>query len=217
MDVIPDEMQTELSDDEVKVTDSIAVSMRELSTCNFRQFDDQGRILCDLIKGGDHEVSVQLCSVCPVSEINCQNLRAGLEKAVSIPITVRFANGRVEVWDDIPPTIEFKRAACAAKTMPIHSTRDCMGCPIQVPNVISPRAIQVAHRTIQKNSPIIAPTSIESQNRDPEPDSKRITLQKWLAKHGKKQEETRPQSTDAWTSPFDDGETGAERGFGWTD
>ncbi|HZQ05167.1 MAG TPA: hypothetical protein VFD70_01220, partial [Anaerolineae bacterium] len=117
-----------------------------LKPCQFRQVDAHGRILCHLIKGADREVSVNLCRVCPVQQINCQHLRAGLEKHVSTPITVRFATGRVEVWDNDPPTIDFKQAACAAKTMPIHSPRDCAGCPIRLPNVVPQNAIQVAHR-----------------------------------------------------------------------
>src|SRR5581483_9080532 len=117
-----------------------------LKPCQFREVDAHGRILCHLIKGGDREVSVNLCRVCPVQQINCQHLRAGLEKHVSTPITVRFATGRVEDWDNDPPTIDFKQAACAAKTMPIHSPRDCAGCPIRLPNVIPQSAIQVAHR-----------------------------------------------------------------------
>lgn len=132
----------------------------ELKPCHFRQVDNHGRILCGVIKGGDREVSVQLCRACPVSQINCQNLRAGLEKKTSTPITVRFATGRVEVWDDTPPTIEFKQAACAAKTMPIHSPRDCAGCLIRLPNVIPQNAIQVAHRNRQ---PAAAPAAINVQ------------------------------------------------------
>ncbi len=132
--------------------------MDQLKPCQFRQVDNHGRILCNVIKGGDREVSVKLCAVCPVSQINCQNLRAGLEKRVSTPITVRFATGRVEVWDDSPPSIEFKQAACAAKTMPIHSPRDCAGCPIRVPNVVPTSAIQVAHRSKQ-NTPVSVPVA----------------------------------------------------------
>lgn len=118
-----------------------------LKPCQFRQVDPQGRILCNLIKGGDREVSVNLCRACPVQQINCQHLRAGLAKQVSTPITVRFATGRVEVWDDAPPSIDFKQAACAVKTMPIHSPRDCVGCPLRLPNVVPQSAIQVAHHT----------------------------------------------------------------------
>ncbi len=134
----------------------------ELKPCSFRQVDNHGRILCHLIKGGDREVSVNLCRACPVSQINCQHLRAGLEKKVSTPITVRFATGRVEVWDDAPPMIDFKQAACAAKTMPIHSARDCAGCPIRLPNVIPQSAIQVAHRTKQ-NAPVVAQDAIATR------------------------------------------------------
>jgi pyruvate/2-oxoglutarate dehydrogenase complex dihydrolipoamide acyltransferase (E2) component len=123
---------------------SRAKVMDGLKPCQFRQVDTSGRILCNLIKGGDREVSVNLCRACPVQAINCQHLRAGLQKQVSTPITVRFATGRVEVWNDAPPTIEFKQAACAAKTMPIHSPRDCVGCPLRVPSVIPQNAIQVA-------------------------------------------------------------------------
>lgn len=107
-------------------------------------------------------MSVQLCRACPISQINCQNLRAGLEKKVSTPITVRFATGRVEVWDDAPPTIDFKQAACAAKTMPIHSARDCAGCPIRLPNVIPQNAIQVAHRA-KSNASVPTPSAITAQ------------------------------------------------------
>lgn len=124
-----------------------ATVVDELKPCQFRQVDNHGRILCNVIKTGDREVSVNLCRACPVSQINCQNLRAGLEKKISTPITVRFATGRVEVWDDAPATVDFKQAACAAKTMPIHSPRDCAGCPIRLPNVIPQNAIQVAHRS----------------------------------------------------------------------
>lgn len=123
--------------------------MEGLKPCQFRQVDNHGRILCNLIKSGDREVSVNLCRACPVAQINCQHLRAGLEKKVSTPITVRFATGRVEVWDDAPPVIEFKQAACAAKTMPVHSPRDCAGCAIRLPNVIPQNAIQVAHHAKQ--------------------------------------------------------------------
>lgn len=133
----------------------------ELKPCQFRQVDNHGRILCNVIKGGDREVSVNLCRACPVSQINCQNLRAGLEKKVSTPITVRFATGRVEVWDDLPASVEFKQAACAAKTMPIHSPRDCAGCPIRVPNVIPQNAIQVAHRS--KPNVVAAQNAVAAQ------------------------------------------------------
>lgn len=151
-----------------KVTAHPAVNVDGLKPCQFRQVDAHGHILCNLIKGGDREVSVNLCRVCPVQQINCQHLRAGLQKKVSTPITVRFATGKVEVWDDEPPTIDFKQAACAAKTMPIHSPRDCAGCPIRLPNVIPQNAIQAAHRA--KGNTAAAEQSVAAQtNAQPTP------------------------------------------------
>jgi hypothetical protein len=137
--------------------------MDGLKPCQFRQVDAGGCILCNLIKGGDREVSVNLCRACPVQAINCQHLRAGLQKQVSTPITVRFATGRVEVWNDAPPTIDFKQAACAAKTMPIHSPRDCAGCPLRVPSVIPQNAIQIA-RQAKPNAPAAPPLASTPTN-----------------------------------------------------
>lgn len=148
--------------------------MENLKPCHFRQVDNHGRILCNVIKGGDRQVSVQLCRACPVAQINCQHLRAGLDKKVSTPITVRFATGRVEVWDDAPPTIDFKQAACAAKTMPIHSPRDCAGCPIRLPNVIPQTAIQVAHRA-KENASAVAQPIVAAQAAAPRPRAVRNT------------------------------------------
>lgn len=127
-----------------------------LKPCPHRQVDDGGRILCGLIRGGDREVSVNLCRACPVPQINCQHLRASMQKTVQTPITVRFATGRVEVWDDEAPTIGFKRAACAEKTMPITSPRDCAGCPLRSAMVIPQSAVQVARRNKQASTPVPA-------------------------------------------------------------
>lgn len=123
-----------------------------LKPCQFRQVDTHGRILCQLVKGGDRQVSADLCRACPVQSINCQHLRAGLEKQLSTPITVRFATGRVEVWNDAPAAMSFKQAACAAKTIPIHSPRDCAGCPLRAPNAIPQDAIPVTAR-VKPNAP----------------------------------------------------------------
>ncbi len=125
-----------------------------LKPCPHRQVDDSGRILCGLIRSGDREVSVNLCRACPVPQINCQHLRASMQKQVSTPLTVRYATGRVEVWNDEAPTISFKRAACAEKTMPINTPRDCAGCPLRAPVVIPQSVVEVARR----NKPAIQPT-----------------------------------------------------------
>lgn len=117
-----------------------------LKPCPHRTVDSGGRILCGLIKTGDQEVSVNLCRACPVPQINCQHLRAAIQKRTSTPITVRYATGRVEVWDDEVPSVGFKQAACAVKTMPIHSPRDCSGCPLRLAYAIPQTAIQVARQ-----------------------------------------------------------------------
>lgn len=151
--------------------------MESLKPCQFRQVDTQGRILCQLVKGGDRQVSVDLCRACPVQAINCQHLRAGLEKQVSTPITVRYATGRVEVWNDAPAAMTFKQAACAAKTIPIHSPRDCAGCTLRLPNVIPQNAIPVAVRP-QANAPAALPRPAQSANAVPSaasPRNKRTT------------------------------------------
>ncbi|MGB8648080.1 MAG: hypothetical protein WCF84_22785 [Anaerolineae bacterium] len=123
------------------------IDMNEgLKPCPHRRVDDSGRILCGWIKNGDNQVSVNLCRACAVPQINCQHLRASLQKTTPTPITVRYATGRVEVWNDEAPSIDFKQAACSAKTMPIQSARDCSGCPLRMPNVIPQTAIQVARQ-----------------------------------------------------------------------
>jgi hypothetical protein len=130
-----------------------------LKPCPHRKVDESGRILCGLIRTGDREVSVNLCRACPVPQINCQHLRASMAKKVSTPITVRYATGRVEIWDDEAPTIGFRRAACAEKTMPIRSPRDCVGCPLRAPLVIPTSVVQVARR----NKPAAAPAPIQAE------------------------------------------------------
>jgi hypothetical protein len=139
-----------------------------LKPCPHRTVDDGGMILCGLIKTGDKEVSVNLCRGCPVPLINCQHLRAGMKKNNPTPITVRFATGRVEVWDDEAPTIKFKQAACAVKTMPIHSARDCTGCPLRLPHVLPQSAFQAARRERsipagEFASTLVPPPGLETQ------------------------------------------------------
>lgn len=132
-----------------------------LKPCQFRQVDTHGRILCQLVKGGDRQVSAELCRACPVQSINCQHLRAGLEKQISTPITVRFATGRVEVWNDAPAAMSFKQAACVAKTIPIHTPRDCAGCPLRAPSLIPQNAVPLATRA-KPNAPTAIPAAAQS-------------------------------------------------------
>ncbi|MCG3141073.1 MAG: hypothetical protein HDKAJFGB_02243 [Anaerolineae bacterium] len=144
-------------------------AMEKLKPCQFRQVDAHGRILCQLVKNGDRQVSAELCRACPVQAINCQNLRAELEKQVSTPLTVRFATGRVEVWNDAPTAIAFKQAACAAKTIPIHSPRDCAGCPLRLPNVIPQNGILPVARAQSAAAPPVAQAAREKRAPQPAP------------------------------------------------
>src|SRR5512137_1092977 len=106
--------------------------MQNLKPCPYRHVGDEGHILCDKIKTGDKEVSPNICRDCPVSAINCSHLRATLDHSSRPPITVRYGNGKTEVWDDVGgPAIALERAACASKVVPIHSPRDCAGCALR--------------------------------------------------------------------------------------
>jgi hypothetical protein len=119
--------------------------------CPYRQVDDEGHILCDKIKTGDREVSPNICRACPVSAINCSHLRATLDHQARPPLTVRYGNGKTEIWDDLSPSINLQTAACAAKVVPIHSPRDCAACPIRQPLIsaesIHPFAPAVSNAT----------------------------------------------------------------------
>ncbi|HEY6043101.1 MAG TPA: hypothetical protein VIX58_13310 [Anaerolineae bacterium] len=115
-----------------------------IKPCPFRSVNGEGQILCQLIKGPDHEITLDICRACPVSQINCQHLRASLEKQESNSLVVRFVTGRTEVWNDNPPAVTIKRAACAEKAMPIQSPRDCSGCPIRLPQFVPQGVIHAA-------------------------------------------------------------------------
>ncbi len=119
-----------------------------LRPCPYRQVDDEGHILCDKIKTGDREVSPNICRACPVAAINCAHLRATLDHHARPPLTVRYGNGKTEIWDDVAPSINLQTAACAAKVVPIHSPRDCAACPIRQPLVMADSLIVVAPRAV---------------------------------------------------------------------
>jgi hypothetical protein len=99
--------------------------------CQHRSVSEDGRVTCDKIVMGDHEVSPHVCDECPASICNCHFLRFCLEKVVLTPITVRWASGRMEVWDDQSPRVSFLRAACALKTTPVLSPANCQDCPLR--------------------------------------------------------------------------------------
>jgi hypothetical protein len=122
--------------------------MQNLKPCPFRHVDEEGHILCEKIKIGDREVSPNVCRACPVAGINCAHLRAMLSHQVRPPITVRYGNGRTEIWEDDTPSITLERAACAAKVIPILSPRDCAGCALRQA-LVSPDGILIPVEGIQ--------------------------------------------------------------------
>lgn len=183
-----------------------------LKPCPYRLVDDVGQILCDKIKSGDREVSPNLCRACPVAAINCAHLRATLDHQARPPITVRYGNGKTEVWDDPAPAIALERAACAAKVTPIHSPRDCTGCALRqalvIADVIQPAGIkpQLPDRRPVR-APRVAPPPVPAPIAQPQPVAqasqpapaadarsnivakKIIQLQEWLAKQKPSQDD----------------------------
>ncbi len=154
--------------------------------------DNEGRILCDKIKTGEREVSPNVCRACPISAINCAHLRATLDHRARLPITVRFGNGRTEIWDDIEPSIALERAACSAKVIPITSPRDCAGCPFRqaliIPNAIpvTPEFKPARMPTIaQRRQPVAVVSAAPAKEEEPRKSmvaQKLIQLQEWLTK-----------------------------------
>lgn len=221
--------------------------MNNLKPCPYRQVDNDGHILCDKIKSGDREVAPNICRACPVSAINCAHLRATLDHQARPPITVRYGNGRTEVWDDPAPTISLERAACAAKVVPIHSARDCAGCALRQA-LISVDAVQMPDRStdsapnrrrqtptprVPRPIPVPAPIAQAAQPQpiaqiaSPAPvadtrstivHQKIIQLQEWLAK----QKNVKEEEEDNAVRPIAIGErrpvrVREEKRVGWTD
>ncbi len=134
-----------------------------IKPCPFRAVNGDGQILCQLIKGNDREITLDICQACPVSQINCQHLRASLDKQDSVSVTVRFVTGRTEVWNDRPPAVAIKHAACAEKAMPIYSPRDCAGCPIRLPQVVPQGVLRAAREYLtNRTSQAAAVSSLPS-------------------------------------------------------
>jgi len=102
-----------------------------MSTCEFRAVDKDGRVVCQKIGQGDCEVSPNLCRECPGKQANCEHIRFTLAKTAPAPIIVRYATGRVEVWNNDPPALRFQRAACAVKAAPIQSPSQCLACTMR--------------------------------------------------------------------------------------
>jgi hypothetical protein len=198
--------------------------MQNLKPCPYRHASEEGHILCNKIKIGDKQVSPNICRDCPVSAINCAHLRVALDHSSRLPITVRYGNGKTEVWDDVGgPAIKMERAACAAKVLPIHSPRDCAGCSLRQAlvnvdssNGIAPQQIsQITSKRKQRNAPAqpiapisapvasqavaepVKPTEPIAEKRDSIVAQKIIKLQDWLEKQSKAKRETEPAEITA--------------------
>ncbi|MGB9299150.1 MAG: hypothetical protein WCD51_01010 [Anaerolineae bacterium] len=98
----------------------------DMGSCRHRSVSIEGRITCDKIAAGDNEVHPALCHQCPARRCDCQHLRFALEKIVLTPVTVRWATGVVEVWDNQPPSVSFLRSACSLETTPVVSPDECL-------------------------------------------------------------------------------------------
>jgi hypothetical protein len=114
-----------------------------MSTCEFRSVDKTGRVVCDKVEGGNNEVSPALCQDCPFKRAECEHLRFTLHKTAPAPIVVRYATGRVEVWNNDPPSVRFQRAACALKACPVQSPEQCFACPSRTCRVAAPQPAAV--------------------------------------------------------------------------
>ena len=211
----------------------------DLRPCPYRQVDDERHILCDKIRSGDREVSPNSCRACPVSAINCAHLRATLDHHARPPLTVRYGNGKTEIWDDVAPSINLQTAACAAKVVPIHSPRDCAACPIRPPLVAAEASNTIARPAVATKdegrmtngrravrvapAPIIAraPVAPAADARSNIVAQKIIQLQEWLAGHKTKPAEDEntvmPIAVGAASSSMPRTRDTEEKRVGWTD
>ena len=218
-----------------------------LKPCPYRHADDEGHILCDKIKAGDRAVTPNICRACPVAHINCTHLRATLEHHARPPITVRWGNGKTQVWDDCAQdSITLSRAACAEKVIPIHSPRDCAGCALRKPVdgpqstadrrmtddgrriTAPPRGVRRAPVPAPIAQPIaqVAPPMAQATQATPTAEArsslvaqKIIQLQEWLAKQNRapRHAEEETVAPIAYAQRPGARVVGEEKRVGWTD
>jgi len=123
-----------------------------LSPCPYRQVDVEGRILCNQIKTGEREVAAPSAASARSPQIDCTHLRATLNHQSSNPLTVRWGNGRTEIWHDAAPPLHSYAPLARPKTIPIISPGDCRGCTLHK-SLVTPDAIPV----VPKGMPAIYP------------------------------------------------------------
>jgi hypothetical protein len=122
--------------------------------CEHRSVAKEGRIVCGRITEGDNEVSPSVCQACPFMAVNCGHLRFSLCQTSPSPIIVRF-NGHTEVWDDKPPELQFHRAACAAKVVPIEHPGTCAECALRIPVRVPSEATDPRSRRVNKPGKVV--------------------------------------------------------------
>ncbi len=126
-----------------------------MSICEYRSVDKDGRIICQKIREGDREVSPSLCRTCPARQSGCEHLRFTLAKTEPSPIVVRYATGRVEVWNNEPPAIRFHTAACALKVAPVQSASQCLACSAR-----TCRGVQEAEPAARAGNILVFPQAV---------------------------------------------------------
>jgi hypothetical protein len=100
--------------------------------CEHRAVSKDGRIVCRKVIQGENSVSPDLCRTCPFRAVNCSHLRFSLVHTSPSPLLVRF-NGRTELWNDEPPEVRFRQAACSVRIVPIEHPNFCAGCSLHQP------------------------------------------------------------------------------------
>lgn len=186
-----------------------------LKPCPYRIADNDGRILCNQIKNGDRQVSAGMCQACPIAEIDCAHLRSTLSNPFRAPLTIRWGNGKTEVWDDPAPPLVMERAACAAKTIPILSPLDCMGCSLRQALVLASAIPVMPARALPPTKPTIEPSA---QARTNIVAQKILRLQEWLEqKKTQRSEEEEPGVLRLAFSARSVRSVAEERHVGWTD
>ncbi len=184
-----------------------------LEPCPYRLVDNDGVILCNQIKTGDRQVIVATCQACPVAEIDCAHLRAALVSQYSAPLTVRWGNGKTQVWTDPVPPLSLERAACAVKTIPILSPHDCASCTLRQPLV----TIEAIH-LMPKRAPTPKPEiERDTQTRTNAVAQKIVRIQEWLAQKSAPRADEEPGILPLTFGTRSARSAGEEQRVGWTD
>lgn len=125
-----------------------------LKACDHRSVAPDGRIVCKKIVSGEYRVGPATCRACPFQAVDCAHLRFALRHLSPSPLVVRF-NGRTEVWNDQPPSLQFEQAACALQVLPIGSPHACADCPLRQPLADTPAQPVTAARAAAPRGKVV--------------------------------------------------------------